>query len=86
MGAGPIPWQMILRYVLSLLGGVALASFTAAIAFDAAMRERAPASALKVWPSDGLASTNLARDRFAEQLPNRPLRAADLIEAMLREV
>ena len=27
-----------------------------------------------------------AADRFAEQLPNRPLRAADLIEAMLREV
>lgn len=71
MGAGPIPWQMILRYVLSLFGGIALASFATAIAFDAAMRERAPASALKVWPSDGLASANLARGSFAEQMLGR---------------
>ena len=26
-----------------------------------------------------------AADRFAEQMPNRPLRAADLIEAMLHQ-
>lgn len=77
---------MIVRYFLSLLGAIAMASFTTAIAFDAAMRDRAPAQALGAWPADGLARANFARDLFRAQTARRPDPASAVPDAAMIEL
>lgn len=59
--------QLFLRPVLSMVGGIAAALFASSVTLDSAMRDSAPALALRAWPMDGLAKANLARESFQAQ-------------------
>jgi len=69
--------QIALHVLSRIVVAGAITIFVTAIAFDAAMRGRAPALALMVWPSDGLAAANLASKNFSDQTAGKfnPLEA-----------
>ncbi len=70
-----------LNILARLIVGSTLAAWVAFIAVDATMREKAPALALMMWPSDGLAAANLARQNFSKQTVGKANALAEIPDA-----